>query len=300
MFGEILLGVCVFTAMILSLVLVILFARRMLVPRGNVRILINDNQEKALEVPTGQKLLGALASQHIFVPSACGGGGTCAQCKVQVLEGGGDILPTERDFMTRKELREKMRLSCQVAVKQDMRIQIDPAIFEIKKWQCTVRSNRNVASFIKELVLEIPPGEAVDFKAGGYIQIECPPHELSFHDFDIEEQYRDEWNRYDLWGIVSKVSEPVSRAYSMANYPGEKGVIMLNVRIATPPPKAKNAPPGKMSSYIFNLKPGDKVTIYGPFGEFFPNEVRRRNDLHRRRSRHGPLALANLRPLAAS
>lgn len=273
MIGEILLGVGVFTAIILLLVLIILFARRMLVPQGNVRILINDDPEKAFDVPTGQKLLGALASHQIFVSSACGGGGTCAQCKVEVLEGGGDILPTERDFMTRKELREKVRLSCQVPVKQDLRIQLDPEVFDVKKWQCTVRSNRNVASFIKELVLEIPPGEDVDFKAGGYIQIECPPHKLKFDEFDIEEKYRGEWDRYELWGLVSKVGETVTRAYSMANYPGEKGIIMLNVRIATPPPNVHKAPPGIMSSYIFNLKPGDTVTIYGPYGEFFPAET---------------------------
>ncbi|MBN2293017.1 MAG: NADH:ubiquinone reductase (Na(+)-transporting) subunit F [Pirellulales bacterium] len=270
---EILLGVGVFTGIILLLVLLILFARRMLVPQGNVKILINDDPEKAIEVPTGQKLLAALASRQIFVSSACGGGGTCAQCKVAVLEGGGDILPTERDFMTRKELREQVRLSCQVPVKQDMKIQLDPEVFDVKKWECTVRSNRNVSSFIKELVLELPPGEDVNFKAGGYIQIECPPHKLSFDEFDIDEEYRSEWDRYELWNLVSKVSQPVTRAYSMANYPDEKGIIMLNVRIATPPPGVSKVPPGMMSSYIFNLKPGDSVTIYGPYGEFFSKDT---------------------------
>lgn len=269
---EVLIGVGAFTAIILVLVVLILFARRWLVPQGNVQILINDDPEKALTVTIGQKLLDALASEEIFVPSACGGGGTCGQCKVKVLKGGGDTLPTERDFMTRKELREKVRLSCQVAVKQDMELEISPEIFDARQWQCTVRSNRNVATFIKELVLELPPGEEVEFKAGGYVQISCPPHKLSFRDFDIDEEFRDEWDQYKLWDIVSKVTEPASRAYSMANYPGEKGVIILNVRIATPPPNSRHIPPGIMSSYIFNLKPGDTVTIAGPFGEFFPNE----------------------------
>ena len=269
---EVLIGVGAFTAIILLLVVLILFARRRLVPRGKVKIVINDDPENALTVETGQKLLAALAAEEIFVPSACGGGGTCGQCKLRILKGGGDVLPTERDSMTRKELREKVRLSCQVAVKRDMAIEIPPEIFAARQWQCTVRSNRNVATFIKELVLELPPGEEVDFKAGGYIQISCPPHKLSFRDFDIEEEYRDEWDRYKLWDLKSKAAEPVSRAYSMANYPEEKGVIILNVRIATPPSNSKNIPPGVMSSYIFNLKPGDTVTIAGPFGEFFPNE----------------------------
>ena len=267
------LGVVMFTAIVLALVFVILVARYVLVPSGDVTILINADPEKAVSVSTGGKLLEALATQTIFVPSACGGQGTCAQCRVKVLKGGGDILPTERDFMTRREIREGVRLSCQVPVKQDMEIEIPPEIFAVKKWECTVRSNRNVATFIKELVLELPPGEEVDFRAGGYIQIECPPHTLSFRDFDVEQKYQEDWDKYDVWRHKSKVNEATVRAYSMANYPEEKGVIILNVRIATPPPEAPKAPPGIMSSYVFNLKPGDKLTISGPYGEFFVKDT---------------------------
>ena len=266
-------GVIAFTAIVLALVIVILLARLILVPRGNVRILINGDPDKAASVATGGKLLGTLAGEKIFVPSACGGQGTCGQCKLTVIKGGGDILPTERDFMTRREVRDGTRLSCQVPVKQDMEIEVPAEIFEVKKWECMVRSNRNVATFIKELVLELPPGEDVNFRAGGYIQIECPPHTIDYRDFDIEEKYHGDWDKYDVWRYRSKVGEPTVRAYSMANYPAEKGLIMLNVRIATPPPNAPNVPPGIMSTYIFNLKPGDKVTISGPYGEFFVNET---------------------------
>lgn len=265
---EILLGVTFFTAIVLILVALILLAKRYLVPSGNVSILIND--QKRISVPAGGKLLGALASNGIFVSSACGGGGTCAQCKVWVHEGGGDILPTERNHISRKQAREGLRLSCQVAVKQNMKIEVPPEVFETKKWVCTVRSNRNVATFIKELVLELPPGESVDFKPGGFIQIEVPPHVVEYKDFDIDPRFHEDWDKYNIWRFKSVVSEPVFRAYSMANYPGEKGIIMLNVRIATPPPRApEGTPPGKVSSYIFGLKPGDKCTISGPYGEFF-------------------------------
>jgi Na+-transporting NADH:ubiquinone oxidoreductase subunit F len=270
---QILLGVVTFTTIVTGLVVIILAARSQLVPKGHVKITINDDPEKALDVATGQKLLAALADEKIFVASACGGGGTCGQCKLHILDGGGDILPTERDFMTRKEARGGMRLSCQVPVKQNMRIEVPPEVFSVKKWECTVRSNMNVATFIKELVLELPPGEDVQFRAGGYIQIECPAHELRFRDFDIEAEYHDDWDRFNLWECRSKVAEPTARAYSMANYPEEKGLIMLNVRIATSPPKHPQLPPGIMSSYIFNLKPGDRVTISGPYGEFFPSET---------------------------
>jgi len=263
-----------FTAIVLALVGVILVARSMLVATGDVTITINGDPEKALRLSAGDKLLGALAGRSIFVPSACGGQGTCAQCKLTVLTGGGDILPTERDFMTRREIRDGMRLSCQVPVKQDMEIEIPPEIFDVKKWQCTVRSNKNVATFIKELVLELPPGEDVNFRAGGYIQIECPAYRVAFKDFDIDPQYHPDWDKYDVWRYESKVAAPATRAYSMANYPEEKGVIMLNVRIATPPPGAKKIPPGVMSSYIFSLKPGDQVTISGPYGEFFVQETK--------------------------
>jgi Na+-transporting NADH:ubiquinone oxidoreductase subunit F len=265
---EIVLGVSMFTAIVLALVVLILIARSKLVASGDVDILVND--QKTLTVPAGGKLLGSLADAGIFVSSACGGGGTCAQCRVKVLDGGGDILPTERTHINRREERAGFRLSCQVAVKQNMEIEVPPEAFETKKWQCTVRSNRNVATFIKEFVLELPAGEEVAFKPGGYIQIEAPPHELHYKDIVIEDEYRPDWDKYDLWRYKSIVREPVVRAYSMANYPGEKGLIMLNVRIASPPPRApEGTPPGKMSSYIFSLKPGDKVTISGPYGEFF-------------------------------
>ncbi len=265
---TIFLGVAMFTLVVLALVLVILGAKSMLVASGNVKIEVNG--QKTLDVPAGGKLLGALSDAGIFVSSACGGGGTCAQCEVKVFSGGGDILPTEKSHITNKEARDGCRLSCQVAVKQDMKIEVPPEAFETKKWRCKVRSNHNVATFIKEFVLELPEGEQVDFKAGGYIQIECPPHVVEYKDFVIEEEYHGDWDKFNVWRYVSKVEEPVIRAYSMANYPGEKGIIMLNVRIASPPPRMPDdTPPGKMSSYIFGLKPGDEVTISGPYGEFF-------------------------------
>jgi Na+-transporting NADH:ubiquinone oxidoreductase subunit F len=265
---EIILGVAMFTVIVLALVALILIARSKLVASGDVKILVNE--QKTLTVPAGGKLLGALADAGIFVSSACGGGGTCAQCKVKIHAGGGDILPTERTHISNRQAREGLRLSCQVAVKQDMNVEVPEEAFETRKWECTVRSNRNVATFIKELVLELPAGEEVGFKAGGYIQIEIPPHEIEYKDFDIGSQYREDWDKYNLWRYKSTVTEPVIRAYSMANWPGERGLIMLNVRIASPPPRAPDdTPPGKASSYIFNLKPGDKVTISGPYGEFF-------------------------------
>jgi len=270
---QIVLGVVSFTAIVLALVAVILVARSFLVATGDVTITVNEDPEKAISASAGGKLLDVLSSARIFVSSACGGQGTCGQCKVTVSKGGGDILPTERDLMTRRQSREGVRLACQVPVKQDMEIEIPPEIFDVKKWECTVRSNRNVATFIKELVLELPPGEGVDFRAGGYIQIECPTHKVSFKDFDIDPEYHPDWDRYDVWRYESNVVEPTTRAYSMANYPEEKGLIMLNVRIATPPPGSNKIPPGIMSSYIFSLKPGDKVTISGPYGEFFVKET---------------------------
>lgn len=268
---EIILGVFFFTAIVIALVFLILAAKSRLVASGNVEILIND--ERSIHVPIGAKLLTALADHGLFVSSACGGGGTCAQCRVRVLEGGGEILPTELSHITKREAAQGDRLSCQVTVKQNMKIHVPEEVFGVKKWECTVRSNRNVATFIKELVLELPPGESVNFRAGGYIQIECPPYDCKFSDFDIEPEYRDEWDKYDLWKIESHVKEPAIRAYSMANYPEEKGIIMLNVRIATPPWGCPDVPPGVMSSYIFHLKPGDKVTISGPFGEFFARDT---------------------------
>ncbi len=268
---EIVLGVVFFTAIILCLTLVILAARAQLVPSGNVTISIND--ERTITPPVGGKLLNVLADFKIFVPSACGGGGSCGQCRVKVFEGGGSILPTESSSINKREAAEGNRLSCQVVVKQDMRIEVPREVFGVRKWECRVRSNRNVATFIKELVLELPEGEELQFRAGGYIQIECPPHHVRYGDFDVEEEFREDWDKYKLWDIESIVKEPVMRAYSMANYPGEQGIVMLNVRIATPPPRSPDAPPGKMSSFIFNLKPGDTVMVAGPFGEFFAKET---------------------------
>ncbi|MDX1529397.1 MAG: NADH:ubiquinone reductase (Na(+)-transporting) subunit F, partial [Gammaproteobacteria bacterium] len=269
---EIVLGVVLFTAIVIALVFVILGARSQLVATGNVDVVIND--EKTIQAPVGSKLLGALANADLFVASACGGGGTCAQCRVKIFEGGGAILPTETSHINKREAAAGDRLSCQVTVKQPMRIRVPEEVFGVRKWECTVRSNHNVATFIKELVLELPEGEEVPFRAGGYIQIECPPHHVKFSDFEVEERFRGDWDRFNLWKYESRVKEPVLRAYSMANYPLEKDIIMLNVRIATPPPGAPaEIPPGAMSSYIFGLKPGDKTTISGPFGEFFARET---------------------------
>ncbi len=270
---TIILGVTVFVTVIVALVLVLMFAKTRLVPSADVSITINDDPDKAIVTPSGSTLLNTLAMHQIFIPSACGGKGTCGVCKAEVLEGGGALLPTETSHISRGEARRGVRLACQVKVKQDMKIEVEPEIFNVRKWQCRVRSNHNVATFIKELVLELPEGEEVPFRAGGYIQIECPPHVVKYADFDIEEEYRGDWDRFNMWQFVSKVDDPVSRAYSMASYPGEVGIIMLNVRIASPPPNMPNVPPGKMSSFIFNLKPGDEVTISGPFGEFFARET---------------------------
>lgn len=271
---EIVTGVVVFTAVVLLLVAIILVAKAQLVQSGDVTILINGDADKTLVVPAGGKLLNTLAAEKVFISSACGGGGTCAQCKLKVLEGGGDILPTELAHISRRDARDGVRLSCQVAVKRDMKIEVPAEVFEIRKWTCKVRSNHDVATFIKETVLELPAGEDLDFRAGGFIQIQCPPHELDYRDFEIEAQYKPDWDRFDLWRFHSKVDEEVTRAYSMANYPEEKGIIMLNVRIASPPPHGpEGIPPGKMSSYIYSLAPGDEVSVSGPFGEFFAKET---------------------------
>lgn len=274
MFATIGLGMFMFTFVILTLVAILMVAKARLVSSGDVTILINDDESKAMHVASGDTLLNTLAGAKIFVPSACGGKGSCGVCKVHVLEGGGAMLPTELNFVNRGEAREGCRLSCQVKVKQDLKIEIPPEIFSVRKWKCNVRSNRNVATFIKELVLELPEGEAMPFRAGGYIQIECPAHTVHYKDFDIEEEYKEDWDKFNLWQYTSVVNEPVFRAYSMASYPEEAGIIMLNVRVATPPPRApKGTPPGIMSSYIFALKPGDEVTISGPFGEFFARDT---------------------------
>ncbi len=264
-------GILIFTAVVLMLVTVILGARNLLVPSGDVHIDINGERDIASRA--GQKLLYALADAGLFVPSACGGGGTCGQCRVKVLRGGGKLLPTESSLINRREAAEGYRLSCQVGLKDDLDVELPRELFGIKQWQCRVRSNRSVSTFIKELVLELPKGEDVAFRAGGYIQIECPPFHVRFSDFEIPEHLRADWDKYDLWKLEAGTRHRVTRAYSMANYPGEAGIIMLNVRIATPPPDHPEAPPGIMSSYIFGLGAGDTVTIAGPFGEFFAKET---------------------------
>lgn len=265
---EVLLGVGFFTLIVLLLAFVILAARAFLVSTGDVAITINGNDNNKFITAAGGKLLQTLAEHNIFLSSACGGGGTCGQCRCIVEDGGGAILPVEVGHFTMAERRNGWRLSCQTPVKQDMHIQVPEEVFGVKQWECEVISNRNVATFIKELVLRLPAGEEVDFKAGGFIQMEIPPHEVRFKDFIIEEEFRPDWDKFNLWQLVSKVDEPVIRAYSMANYPEEKGILKFNIRIATPPP-GTDYPPGQMSSYTFNLKPGDKLKIFGPFGEFF-------------------------------
>ena len=268
------LGVLMFTFTIVSLVGLLMAARRQLVATGEVNITVNDDPQRALCTPTGGTLLGTLAADSLFVPSACGGKGSCGVCKVVVLDGGGAVLPTELSHLDRGEVRSGVRLSCQVKVKQDMRIEIPAEVFDIRRWHCKVRSNHNVATFIKELVLDLPAGEVVPFRAGGYIQIEAPAGSYPYRTIDVEEEYRADWDRFDLWRYAAELDEPVTRAYSMANYPEESGVIMLNVRIASPPPRApEGTPPGKMTGYLFGLKPGDEVTIAGPFGEFFARET---------------------------
>lgn len=268
---QIILGVVMFTLIILALVVFILIARARLVNTGTVKILING--EKTIETEAGGKLLQTLAANNVFLSSACGGGGTCGQCGCVVGSGGGDILPTEMSHFTKGQAREGWRLSCQVTVKQDMEVKVPEEVFGVKKWETTVESNPNVATFIKELTLRLPEGEEVDFRAGGYVQLECAPYEINFSDFDIEEKYRDDWEKYNLFDLKMVNKEDTIRAYSMANYPDEKGVVKFNIRIATPPGEGTDIPPGIMSTYVFNLKPGDKVTVYGPFGEFFAKDT---------------------------
>ncbi len=273
--SEIVLGVAMFTSVMLLVVMALLVAKRRLVASGEVTVLINDDPAKALHVPVGGTLLGTLAAHKIFIPSACGGKGACGVCEVVVREGGGDLLPTETGYISRGEARRGCRLACQVKVKRDMKIEIAPEVFSVRKWRCTVLSNRNVATFIKELKLTLPPGEEVPFRAGGYVQIECPPHAVAFRDFVIDPQFRDAWDRFDLWRFASRTDVPIERAYSMANYPSEKGVLLFTIRIAFPPEYREDIPPGIMSSWVFNLKPGDEVTVSGPYGEFFARETTR-------------------------
>ena len=268
---EIFVAVGLFSTIVIGLALLILAARKALVPSGDVSI--NVNGERDLAAQPGNKLLGALSASQLFLPSACGGGGTCGQCKVKIIEGGGDLLPIEKAHITKREAKDGERLACQVSVNQDMRIEVPEDVFGVSKWECTVRSNDNVATFIKELVLELPAGEIMDFKAGGYIQIECPEYSLDFSDISIPEVFRGDWEKFALFELKSVVSKPDLRAYSMANYPEENNIVMLNVRIATPPPNAPDAPPGILSSYIFGLKPGDKAVVSGPYGEFFAKDT---------------------------
>ena len=277
MIEQILLSVAVFTGIVLILVLILNFAESKLLPQGDVTIEINGDLDKSIITRPGGTLLSVLAGQSVFLPSACGGGGTCAMCECQVIEGGGGILPTETGHISRNKAKDNWRLACQVKIKENMKIHVPDEIFSIQKWQCTVVSNNNVATFIKELVLNLPEGENLNFKAGGYIQIDIPEyHDIGFDSFEIEEEYHPDWDKYKIWDLVANNEESVFRAYSMANHPAEGNRVMLNVRIATPPPPLWNdAPPGLASSYIFNLKPGDKVTISGPYGEFFIKDTDR-------------------------
>ncbi|HDY75638.1 MAG TPA: NADH:ubiquinone reductase (Na(+)-transporting) subunit F [Candidatus Marinimicrobia bacterium] len=270
-------GMVIFTGVILLLVILLNYAQSKLLPQGEIKIVINDNPENDIITKPGSTLLSTLSAENIFLPSACGGGGTCAMCKCQVLEGGGEILPTETGHISRNEAKDHWRLACQLKVKENLNIRIPEEIFNIRKWECTVKSNYNVATFIKELIMELPEGEQLDFQAGGYIQIDIPEyHNLLFKNFDVETEYHPDWDKYKIWDLIANNDEAICRAYSMANHPAEGNRVMLNVRIATPPPRLWNdVPPGKASSYIFNLKPGDKVTISGPYGEFFIKDTDR-------------------------
>lgn len=271
--AVIILSMVMFTGIVLVLVAFILAARSRLVAEGNVTIDINHDPEKRIEVASGGKLLGALADKKIFLSSACGGGGTCGQCRVQVHSGGGDILPTEEPHFTKREIKEGWRLGCQLAVKQNMDIELPEEFFGVKQWECEVVSNNNVATFIKELVLKLPEGEDVNFRAGGYVQLEAPAYEADYKDFDIPAEYRGDWERFKLFDVKAKFDDATIRAYSMANYPDEKGLLKFNIRIATPPLKQlQEIPAGRMSSWVFSRKPGDKVKVFGPFGEFFAKD----------------------------
>jgi len=263
----------VFLLVIILLVIMLLIAKRYLVTSGDVKITINGEKEVVAEA--GGTLLGTLAAQQIFLPSACGGGGSCAQCRCQVIDGGGEILPTETVHFSRKEIKDNWRLGCQVKVKNDIAIKMDESILGVKKWECEVVSNRNVATFIKEFIVKLPAGEHLNFISGGYIQIDIPKYDLKYTEFDIDEQFRSDWDKFKMWDLACKNDEETMRAYSMANFPAEGDIVMLNVRIATPPFDRvnggwMNVKPGISSSYIFNLKPGDKVMVSGPFGEFHP------------------------------
>ena len=274
----ILISIVVFLIVVLIPVIILVIVRKKLAPQGKVKININD--EKEIEVEPGNSLLATLANEQIFLPSACGGGGSCGMCRCQVLEGGGTILPTETGFFSRKEQQNHWRLGCQVKVREDMKIHINPQIFGIKKWECEVVSNRNVATFIKEFVVKLPEGEHLKFLSGGYIQIDVPAIDVNYKDIEVDEEYRADWEKFGMFDLVMHNPEPQFRAYSMASYPAEDNIIMLNVRIATPPFDRVNGGfmkvnPGVCSSYIYSLKPGDKVTISGPYGEFHIKDTKR-------------------------
>lgn len=264
----------VFTGLIVLLVAGLAAASKKLVASGPVRIDINDGN-KEVSVSAGSTLLSALASEKVFLPSACGGGGTCAMCKCIVKEGGGEILPTETGHINRQMAKQGWRLACQLKIKRDLKIHVPEEVLDIRKFEGTVVSNQSVATFIKEFVVRLPEGMNLNFRAGGYIQIDIPTYDLSFKDFEIEPRFRDAWDKFKLWDLSVKNTEPIYRAYSMANHPAEGNIVMLNVRIATPPPNIPDARPGLASSYIYSLKPGDKVTLSGPFGEFFAKETER-------------------------
>ena len=272
MIGEVAIGVGLFTAIVLMLALLVLFARARLVRRGSATITVNDARE--LVVPVGGRLLGALASNSLFVPSPCGGGGSCGQCRVAVLEGGGSILPIETSHITKRDATAGQRLACQVAVDRDMRVRVPDDVFGVKRVDCKVRSSRHVSTFIKELVLELPPGETLDFRAGAYVQVDCPPYKTAYADFDVPDRFRDDWQKFGFLGLEAGTDEPTSRAYSMANWPAENTIVTLDVRIATPPPRLPaDTPPGIVSSYLFSLDAGDTVSIAGPFGHFFARDT---------------------------
>lgn len=272
MLNQIILSVSMFTGVIMVLVALILVARNRLVSTGDVTIEINGDPERSVQTQGGGKLLTTLADSGIFLSSACGGGGTCGQCRCIITEGGGSMIATEEGQFTRGEAKEGWRLACQVSVKRDMKIEVAPEFFGVKRWECEVVSNENVATFIKELVLKLPEGEEVDFRAGGYVQFEIEPYKMSYKEIDVPEKFRGDWDKFGVFDNTAKVDETTIRAYSMANYPEEKGVMKFNIRVASPPP-GTDYPAGKMSSYLFTLKPGDKVTIFGPFGEFFAKDT---------------------------
>ena len=268
-------SIIVVCSIILFLVSLLLIASSKLQPQGEVKISINDGSD-SISVKPGTSLLSALSSKNIYLPSACGGGGTCAVCKCQVVDGGGDILATEKTHISRKDAQDNWRLACQVKVRNDLDIKVKDEVLSIKKWECTVKSNDNVATFIKELIVELPEGENLNFQSGGYIQIDIPKYEVDFNNFDIDKEYHEDWDKYKIWDFKLKNDQEIFRAYSMANHPAEGNIVMLNVRIATPPPPLWNeVPPGIASSYIFDLKPGDKVTISGPYGDFFIKDTDR-------------------------